>query len=422
MSKYRRIEIGMWHDQKFRELSAPPPNGRDLWLYLLCGTRTTIFPGLVVATEAVVADDLRWPLDGGLFEQGPGPRSFREAWKEIGDRGMAVADWNAGVVMLPRALLDSRGTPRESAKPSSPNAFRGWARSWSDIPDCGLKNDYLMLLGSFAKALDQEARKARGKSDNSYLDAYTDAYATSLERVSNASPTRQGPIKDRTLTHARARALPVPVPVCVDLAVPDLGTAPSGASPPDLGGEPRVDRDPDRSGIRSRGSVVPPAPQDPAAALRRSLVNSFVERVNASRARLATELRIGGVRPIALMGEGERALMDRLKEAADPVADLDHVIKVSEAEARRTKELRWFGWSLAEPKAWRTRLAATLQEAKAGPRDQRRAEPPSMPVPELFAPEPEFEMTDEDRIARDELAARLARGNYETDQPEDTNE
>jgi len=105
--------------------------------------------------------------------------------------------------------------------------------------------------------------------------------------------------------------------------------------------------------------------------------------------------------------------MDRLKESTDPAADLDHVIRVSEAEARRTKELRWFGWSLAEPKAWRTRLAATYQEAKAGPREQRRSEPPSIPILEQFADAPpDVEMTDEDRAELRALNERLMDGDY----------
>ncbi len=207
-----------------------------------------------------------------------------------------------------------------------------------------------------------------------------------------------------------------PASPALDPDLPEYRAVSVSASPPDLGG-PRVERvhAASRAAIRSAGAVAPPAPVNAAAALRRSLLDAFVDRVNAARQHLATELKLSDVRPIALMGEGEKALMERLKESADPVADMDHVLKVAAAEARRTRELRWFGWSLAEPKAWRTRLAATLQEAKSGPRDQRRIEPRSQPTPEKFAPEPAFEMTDEDRAARDELAAKLASGNYDPD-------
>lgn len=430
MTRYRKVEIGTWNDRRFRELSPQPPSGQTLWVYLLCGPRTTIFPGLVIATEAVIASDLRWPVSAELFDApSAGPRSFREAWKEVSDKGMAVSDWFAGVVMLPKALRDSAGIPRASAMPGSPNVFRGWARAWGDIPECELKTEYLRELGRFAQAIDALAeensadhrskrRRKRGRpraekqSNSSYMDAYLDAFETGLRAVGDSSASGHEP------TRARGR-VPVPVPVLIGTDVPDqtadLRSRPIG-SLPDPGGAPRVDRiqAADRSEVRSRGAAVPIAPLDPAAALRRSLVNAFVERVNSSRMRLAAELRLTGVRPIPLMGEGERALLERLRESTDPAADLDHVIAVAEVEVRKAKrELKWFGWSLAEPKAWRTLLASTLQEAKAASRDQRRPEPVGVPVLEQFRDQPpDIELTDDDRAELRALNERLIEGDY----------
>lgn len=177
----------------------------------------------------------------------------------------------------------------------------------------------------------------------------------------------------------------------------------------------------DRSGIRARGHQVPPAPPiarheptisrvahsiaspapplNPEAARRRKLIDAFVTRVNIARTMIAAELGIQGVRPIALMGEGEKALMDRLREADDPEGDLDHVISVAEGEARATRELRWFGWTLAEPKAWRIRLATPLPRKRA-PGASRPAATSSLP--------PRVELTEDERAEFSALAKRLA--------------
>ncbi len=207
MTRYRRVETGTFFDSNVRELSRPGPNGRDLWMYLLCGPRTTIFPGVIVATEAVIADDLGWPV--GSHDPFTGQcRCLRDAWNEIASRDMAQADWKAGLVVLPRALLDRSAVPRESSRPTSPNAFKGWAKSWSEIPDCRLKDEYLLQLGEFAKALDELTRTERVQRRGSaaqkrdpygvspYHDAYLNSFRTRIERAMDACRTRPGPRRD----------------------------------------------------------------------------------------------------------------------------------------------------------------------------------------------------------------------------------
>lgn len=136
--RYRKVEVALWDDAKFRELSPAPPSAQTLWIYLLTGKRTMPIPGVVIGREAVLADDLRWPLE-----------SFQEAFAEVFARGMAEADWEAGLVVLPRALVRADGTPRETALPESPNVVRGWAKCWDQIPECELKTQLLERIGAF---------------------------------------------------------------------------------------------------------------------------------------------------------------------------------------------------------------------------------------------------------------------------------
>jgi uncharacterized phage protein (TIGR02220 family) len=170
MARYRKTEVAMWGDRRFRELSSPPPNGKSLWQYLLTGPRTTQLPGLLVASAAVMADDLKWPLEG-----------FMKAFAEVSAKGMAKADWDAGVVVLSKALIDSSGQPRDTSRPESPNVLKGWAKAWNEVPDCLLKTEYLHSVSDFAKAL--------GKA---FTEAFAEGWAKAIAQASvHPSPNQE---------------------------------------------------------------------------------------------------------------------------------------------------------------------------------------------------------------------------------------
>lgn len=118
----------MFGDAKFRKLTPPPPCGQYLWIWLIIGDKTIAIPGVIVGREAELAGAIGWSLEG-----------FREAFAEVFREGMAEADWEAGLVTLPKALITSSGTVRESTKPASPNVVKSWGRIWSELPDSPLK-------------------------------------------------------------------------------------------------------------------------------------------------------------------------------------------------------------------------------------------------------------------------------------------
>jgi hypothetical protein len=89
MSVYRKVEISMWGDDKFRRLSPLPPSGQSLWIYLLTGPHTGAMPGLSRIGRAAMAEDLGWS-----------PEALAEAFRELFREGLAEADWQARVVWL----------------------------------------------------------------------------------------------------------------------------------------------------------------------------------------------------------------------------------------------------------------------------------------------------------------------------------
>lgn len=147
-SRYRKIEVRMWGDLKFRDLSPLPACGQGLWLFLLTGPHTGPIPGLFRTGRAAMAEELNWDLE-----------AFDKAFGEVFQQGMVEADWKAKVVWIPKAI--------ECNRPESPNVVLSWGGEWDLIPECALKCDaYESLKASiyglgeaFAKAFDKAFAK-----------------------------------------------------------------------------------------------------------------------------------------------------------------------------------------------------------------------------------------------------------------------
>jgi hypothetical protein len=133
-TRYSKIVRRMWNDRKFRELSSPPPNGQTLWIRILTGPELGVIPGLFSQGEAGFAEALRWPLEG-----------FRQAFAELSSRGMAVADWDARLVWVPKAF--------EHNKPDSPNVIKSWRMAWEELPECDLKDQAHRTLRGFVEGM-----------------------------------------------------------------------------------------------------------------------------------------------------------------------------------------------------------------------------------------------------------------------------
>jgi len=122
MSRYRKIEVRTWADERFRRLSPILPSGQGLWFFLLTGPHTGPIPGLFRAGRAAMAEELDWDIE-----------AFDKAFQEVFENGMAKADFKARLVWLPNALKHN--------KPESPNVVRSWRVELDLLPECDLKNE-----------------------------------------------------------------------------------------------------------------------------------------------------------------------------------------------------------------------------------------------------------------------------------------
>lgn len=132
MARYRKIDLKMWADAKFRQLSKPQPNAQFLWLYLLTGPFTTIIPGVIIAGPAAMAEALGWSL-----------RLFKQAFDEIIALDMVHVDFEARLIWVPNAVKFN--------PPASVKVVVGWRKVWDEIPECPLKEMIYKTLSAFLK-------------------------------------------------------------------------------------------------------------------------------------------------------------------------------------------------------------------------------------------------------------------------------
>lgn len=157
MSRYRKIEVKTWADEKFCGLSPMPPSGQGLWLFLMTGPHTGPIPGLFRAGRAGMAEELGWELE-----------DFDKAFAEVFQQGMAQADFKARLVWLPNALKHN--------KPESPNVVRSWRVELDLLSECDLKREaiaglraHLETIGpSYVEAFDEFAPKVQAESPKSF--------------------------------------------------------------------------------------------------------------------------------------------------------------------------------------------------------------------------------------------------------------
>jgi hypothetical protein len=151
VARFRKIDVRIWGDEKFRRISRPGPNAQTLFIYLITGPHTTALPGLSGVGEAALAEALGWPAP-----------ALRKVMAELIRLGMVKFDREARVVWVPNVIKYNL--------PQSPNVVRGWRPTWDEIPECDLKREARQVLGQAVCAMGEGYAKA-------FQEALTEGYA-----------------------------------------------------------------------------------------------------------------------------------------------------------------------------------------------------------------------------------------------------
>ena len=141
MTRYRKIDVRMWDDARFKTLSPMQPSGRSLWIFLLTNPETSVIPGCYRATESGMAEYLGWSLE-----------AFREAFREVFLEGLAKASWKDRLIWIPNAC--------KYDPPVSPNVIKSWRVVWDELPECKLKNEIWHGLKDFTEGLSKAFQDA----------------------------------------------------------------------------------------------------------------------------------------------------------------------------------------------------------------------------------------------------------------------
>ena len=200
--RYSKVTRRLWTDEGFRRLSRPPPNGQTLWLRLLTGTELTNIPGLIFpAWPSGMAEALGWTKEGFL-------KAFAEVFRE----GMAEADWEAGLIWVPKAIRHN--------KPESPNVVKSWRMAWAECPECALKVTAYQSFRAFLEGFGEAFLKAfeEGCADPSRnQEQEQEQEQEQKERVRGAPTAPPPPADDPAAGKRRGCRLPKDWQPCEDL-------------------------------------------------------------------------------------------------------------------------------------------------------------------------------------------------------------
>jgi hypothetical protein len=167
--RYSKVSVEVWGDDKFMALSPMPASGQSLWLYLLLCPYRSVIPGLVLHVGLGTIADRHETWSYADVER---------CWQEIEARKMARADWRAGVIWLPKAIVHN--------EPESPNVVKGWGKV--PLPKCALVTEALRSL----------QRYIAEHMGDAFLQAFAEAFTSSFpESRARARARSTSPLSPR---------------------------------------------------------------------------------------------------------------------------------------------------------------------------------------------------------------------------------
>lgn len=137
MSYFRKIDVRIWNDAKFRALSH---HGKLTFIMLLTHPNMTALGAMRTTPEGLGAE-LKME-----------PEAFREAFGEVLAQGLAEHDEEASCVLIPNFV-------RYQAA-ESPNVIKAWAKQLEWIPEGHLKTRAVAGVQAFVEGYGEAFRKA----------------------------------------------------------------------------------------------------------------------------------------------------------------------------------------------------------------------------------------------------------------------
>lgn len=135
MARYRKIDVRIWNDRKFRELD---DNAKLAFLLLLTHPDTNQL-GFIRSRSVSLAFDLGWHSD-----------VMSNAIQTLCQMGMLMTDEKAGLMFLPNFLKYN--------PPNGVNGAKSWAGLLDLLPECDLRDQALLRLKPLIDGLPKGTR------------------------------------------------------------------------------------------------------------------------------------------------------------------------------------------------------------------------------------------------------------------------
>lgn len=137
MARYRKIDIRIWNDRKFRELD----DKAKLAFFLVLTHPDTNQLGMLRSRSVALAMELGWH-----------PDVMSDAILMLCQMGMLMVDDKAGFIFIPNFLKYN--------SPNGPNAVKGWEGLLDQMPECALLDHAISSLKPFVDGLSEGLRNA----------------------------------------------------------------------------------------------------------------------------------------------------------------------------------------------------------------------------------------------------------------------
>lgn len=176
MGRYRKIEVAIHNDAKFRTLS---DRAKLLWFTLLTLPELTPI-GCMKFTESGMAEQMGWSLE-----------AFRKAFQEVLSKGLAEYCPEAKFICFPNFLKHNL--------PESPNVVRSWGKLDGLLPECELRDKHYQYVKAFVKGLGEAFREAFPEGWRKAMPNPEPEPEPEQERESPSPPPQKSLKKTKTL-------------------------------------------------------------------------------------------------------------------------------------------------------------------------------------------------------------------------------
>lgn len=177
MARYRKIDVRIWNDRKFRELD---DNAKLAFLLLLTHPDTNQL-GFIRSRSVSLAFDLGWQSD-----------AMSNAIQTLCQKGMLMVDERAGLMFLPNFLKYN--------PPNGVNGAKSWAGLLDLVPECDLRDQALIRLKHLIDRLPEGSREGIPKD---IMDAIQDAIRNGKPQPSRIQKQEQEQDINKNLSDER---------------------------------------------------------------------------------------------------------------------------------------------------------------------------------------------------------------------------